>query len=836
MKKSGLIQHLIGLSVILVAVILFCLPALQGKILNSHDFVSWKYISHESKTYTDEHGGPAYWTNNMFGGMPSYTSYSHDTGNWIGEFQNLFIFNIPRPVFLLLLCGLACYLLGCALGFSLWLRVLMSIAFLFSSYIPILASAGHDGKLLDIGYSCGVLAGMFYIINKRYWLGAAVYTFFFALLFCAGHYQIIYYLMLMFVIAGIAILIEELKQKDYKSTLIKIGIIAAGTIIGVMPTMQGVLLTKEYTKATMRGGQSELTIGKKEKKTNGGLDMDYAFTWSQGISETFSLVVPNVNGPMGREHYAEGATAEKLSSLGVSGEQAGQFLSSLPDYWGPQPFISGPVYFGVIVIMLCLFGFMTVKSYHRWWMLIASVFFIMLSWGKNFELMNGFLFHYLPGYNKFRTPSMALYDIPAILLPLMGAWGLHNLIKGTTSKEEALKAFKLSGGITLLLVLIGGVFSSFWQSFQGANYDNLLAQLSKVFGSAATANDLLSAMKEDMSSAVQADGIRSLVFLLLAAGLLWAFIKDKINANIMVVSLAVLIAVDLFSIDKRYLSDEQYLDADVYENENFGPRPVDTQILQDKDPYYRVQDLTVDPYNNARAAYFHKLVGGYNPAKMETYQDLITVQLSKNNKEVYNMLNTKYFIVPGQNNAERVMPNPDACGNAWFVNEIKMVKTADEEMLSLNAPSLSGDSTMTGTFNPRTTAIVRETFKDKISKTTFTKDSTAQIKLTQYGINNLKFESNNTQEGFGVFSDIYYDGGWHCLIDGKEAPIVRANYVLRGVMLPAGKHQIEFNFEPGQAKLGKTISMLGSALAIAVCLLGLGMAFKRKEINGDVIE
>jgi hypothetical protein len=340
---------------------------------------------------------------------------------------------------------------------------------------------------------------------------------------------------------------------------------------------------------------------------------------------------------------------------------------------------------------------------------------------------------------------------------------------------------------------------------------------------------------------VQQDGLRSLAFVLIGIALLWALIQKRINVMITMAVFTAVLFVDLYTLHTRYIRGEgyqaesqTYLDKEEYQNTMFGARPVDNEILADKDPYYRVHDLTTDPFNDARPAYFHKMVGGYHPAKMEIYQDLIDMQIGKNNSAVLNMLNTKYFIVPGQNNAPRKMQNPNACGNAWFVNEVKFVKTADEEMLALNAPSMAGDTTMKGTFNPLQTAFVRDTFKASVPKTTFIKDSSASIKLTKYGLNDLEFSSTNSQEGFAVFSDIYYDGGWKCYIDGKETKIVKANYVLRGAMVPAGQHKIEFHFVPNNAILGRNLAKMGSILCLLIFGFGLWNAFKKgdqSEVN-----
>jgi hypothetical protein len=822
-------SHGIALGILFAATIIFCLPAIQGKVLNSHDYVSWQYMSNESKVFTDAQGGYAYWTNAQFGGLPSFNTYGTKTGNFLGELQfTIMPKYIPRPLYIMFLCAIGFYVLCCALGFGLLVRIAGSLAFTFSSYNPILASAGHDTKLIAIGASAGVLAGIFYMLKGRTWLGLAVYTLFFAILFTSGHYQIIYYLLIALAIMGVFAIVEAQKNGNMKHVLFAVAFTIGSSLIGVLPAVQSLLMIKDYTNATMRGGQSPLTLNKDGKKPkSGGLDREYAFRWSQGIGETISLVVPNVCGPMGQENYVEGATAEKLTELGVNPEIANQ----LPDYWGPQPFLSGPVYFGAIIFFLFLLGMFVVDNSYKWWIAIASVFFIVLSWGRNFPGLNNFLFDYLPAYNKFRTPSMALV-IPQLLWPLLGAWGLNDIITGKVSKEQAFTALKKAGIIAAALVLIGGVFSSVWQDFKSDNMEQVRQQMTSSFGGPEKASQLISAMKEDMAGAARADGLRSLILILLAAGLVFAFIKDKVSAKILGIALAILIVGDLFMVSKRYLKDEQYVEKEEYEAQMFGARQVDNEILKDTDPFYRVQDLSVNTYNDSRPSYFHKMVGGYHPAKMEIYQDLIDIQLSKHNGAVYNMLNTRYFIVPGgqdQNAPPRLLPrNANACGNAWFVSGIKNVANADEEMLALNAPSLFGDTTLKGDFNPLATAIVQKDRMTSSMKNTYIKDSSARIALTKYGLNDLEYNSTNTSEGFAVFSDIYYDGGWHAYVDGKETPIVRCNYVLRGIAVPAGNHKITFNFTPPKADIGRTLGTIGSILTLLITAFGLWKNYKEQ--------
>ena len=580
--------------------------------------------------------------------------------------------------------------------------------------------------------------------------------------------------------------------------------IAAGTIaLGVGPSMPALLTTAEYAKETMRGGTSELSGH--DKKTNGGLDKDYAFRWSNGIGETFCLMIPYLYG---------GSSSEKAEKAPKTSEAIGGAAEELPLYWGPQPFISGPVYFGAVVCFLFVLGLLAVKNEHKWWMLVASFIFIMLSWGKNFEGVNYFLFDTIPYLNKFRTPSMALV-IPQFLFPLLGVWAVQYIIDNKNN-PESWKQIKLAAGITVGLCVLLGVGGSIFFDFTGGADDRLQPEMVKL-------------LKEDRASLAMRSGLGSAVFILLAVGLLWAYLKDKLKPAMLFAGLALLVVADLIPMSSNYLNQDNYVDASEYDNA-FEPRQVDNAIMQDPDPYYRVLDLTRDTYNDAVQAYFHKCIGGYHPAKMEIYQDLIDRHMSRTfNAEVLNMLNTKYIIAGPRGGEPKAIPNPLACGNAWFVKEIKWVATADDEMNALNAPEIGDTAEAPGSFQARNTAVVRNTFKSQVGDFVPVADSTASVKLSSYGLDDISFSSHNSQAGFAVFSDIYYDKGWKAYIDEKEAPIVRANYVLRALKVPAGDHKIDFRFRPASFYNGKKVAIVSSVLLVLLCAGAFYPLVKKKN-------
>ena len=427
--------------------------------------------------------------------------------------------------------------------------------------------------------------------------------------------------------------------------------------------------------------------------------------------------------------------------------------------------------------------------------------------------------------------------IPQIIFPLFAGWALHEIFKSKLESKELIKKLMIASGITLGIIVVVGFGASITQDFMGKSDMQVKEYFGKALGDVSKVNTIYNGVKEDRASFVTKDSLHSLLFIVIGIALLYLAIKKTITQNIAIIGISLLTFIDIYMIAQRYTPEEQfYLEKDEHEARYFTPRAVDNQILQDKDPYYRVQDLSGDAYNDAKPALFHKLVGGYSPAKMEVYQDLIDMQLSKNNREVYNMLNTKYFIIPGQQQqgggGEQVMPNPTACGNAWFINTIKMVNTADEEMLALNAPSLS-DTTMNGDFNAHTMAVARNMYKDKIPATTFVTDSSSKIKLDQYGLQELTYSSTNNNAGFAVFSDIYYDAGWKAYIDEKEVPIIKVNYLLRALHVPAGNHKIKFEMVPPSAKTYHMVSVLGSVLVILSFLGLLYWGWKNGEMNEE---
>lgn len=829
------LPHLWAIGIFLVISCIFCYPALQGKVLDQHDTKSWLWSSKESRDFQDKTGHFPQWTNSTFSGMAQATPSGF---NWYGKVLNVIFATVEKtPVSFFVLAMVCFYLLASVMGLNRWLGILGAVAFAFSTYNPTAIAAGHNTKIIDLALLPGVLAGIVLAYKGKYWQGAAITGIFLALFLMANHLQIIFYSVFLVLAVSAAALVDALRKKEgarwFKASLVLVLAAASACLVNA----SGLLQTEEYSHYSIRGGTSELTekgVASREQST--GLDKEYAFSWSNGRAEVLSILVPNLYGGSSNENIGEDSHfGKKLAEMGAAPDAVDMMTRHSSLYWGPQPMLSGSAYFGAVVCFLFVLSLFVIRSPYKWWLAGAAVFFMLLSMGKNFAILNYFLFDHLPLFNKFRSPNMAL-SLSSVIFPLMGIWALRDIFEDRLSKEDLMKKLKLSllitGGLCLLLLIA----TQTMMDYKGMRDDQMAQQYGGEAG-----KELVKALKEDRSSQAAGDAIRSLVFVLLAGGALWAYGKGKAGRNAVIAVLGVLIVIDLLPVGYRWMGTDNYLDPEEYQAQNFSPSPADAQILQDKDPYYRVFDLSSgDPFSDAKTSFFHKSVGGYSAIKMRIYQDLIEHQVGRLNSAVLNMLNTKYLIVPpqGQNQPPGVVPNSGALGNAWFVSQAQWVKTADEEMAALNAPPINnpGD-TAGGLFNPGQTVVLRETHKDVLGNYTFGRDSAAYIKLQPdgYAPDHLKFESNNSKDGLAIFSDIYYPLGWKATIDGKETPIVRADYVLRAIKVPAGKHAIEFIAGPTPAMVkGDRLTLIGSILLTLLLAAGIYFGLKKEPLPAAV--
>lgn len=830
-KKRSFLPHVLIIGIFLIISCVFCYPAFQGKMMHQGDFFNWRYMAQQAIQYHETTGENAFWMNSAFSGFPSVMVSTFSNANWFGNLGSIFILqdfghpNNPAPY--LFWAMVSFYILMLAFRANKWLGLIGAIAFAFSSYNPIIITAGHTTKMLDIAYLPAVLAGVLLVYRGKYWLGGIIAGLFLALFFSAGHYQIIYYGAILIGIIAIAKLVLLSKKGQFKTWL------KASALLLVIAGMAGatkavnILPGQKYNPYTIRGGNSELSGSMHSK--SGGLDKDYAFQWSNGIGETLCLLVPNLyGGASGEDIGADSHYGKTLSSLGVAPQQIDQMTMQAPLYWGPQPFLSGPIYFGAIICLLTILALFVIKSPMKWWFAGAAVFFIVLSTGSSLPSINYFLFDHFPLLNKFRTPSMAL-SAASVIFPMLAIWALRDIFKEKISKEELLKKLKWSlyivGGLCVLILLC----TYMTMDFKGASDAQLLQMAGNNPG---VGQQLVNAIHADRASAARSDAFRSLVFVLLSAGVLWAFAKGKLKKEMAIAGLGLLICIDEIPVAHRYLNDNNFIEEYQYDQQ-YQPSAADLEIMKDKDPSYRVMNLTVSTFNDAKTSYFHNSIGGYHPAKLEIYQELIENQISKLNGSVLDMLNTKYLIVPGAQDQPMVQQNPNACGAAWFVSDIKWAANAREAMDDLNAPSLQNPSeTVKNSFEPLKTAVLRDSLKHYFANFAFGKDSAASIVVKKYSPDTLVYETNNSQNGLAVFSEIYYPQGWTATIDGKKAHILRTNFALRALMIPAGKHKVEFTFVlPGFAE-AETISYTGSILLTLFILTGivvLVLKFKKEE-------
>jgi hypothetical protein len=802
--KTHVLPHLLAVLFFLVLTATYFSPIIfEDKSLVQNDILQSKGMAHEIEQYREKTGEEPLWTNSMFSGMPAYLITTRYPGDLFGIFLKPLTLNLPAVaanIFLTLVCA---YILFVAMGMSTWLSVVGAIALSFTSYNIVILEAGHNSKSYAIAFVPLALAGLLYAFRRggqRLWLGAALFGFGLTMHIRANHPQITYYFLLLVLIFGIVQLIFAVKEKwvgDFFKRVVVLGlvaIIAAGVSFGRLYTAW------DYGKYSIRG-KSELKAANSGEKQSGGLDRDYAFQWSYGVSETLTLLIPNFHGGASQGSLGEDSeTAQAFAQLGIPPAQMAELVNNLPLYWGDQPSTSGPVYVGAIVCFLFVLGLFIVDKRWRIWLLAATILSIMLSWGSNFEAFNYFMFDYFPGYNKFRAVSMTLV-ITQFSIGLLAMFALYRLlqkdkleVKDTQGKLTL--AAGITGGICVLVALFAGM-----ADFVGV----VDAQLEQMQWPVA-------ALRADRQSMMRADAFRSLIFILLAAGVLYFYLKQKLSATTTTLIIGLLILIDLWAVDKRYLNNGDFQKRLV--ETHFEPTPADQAILQDKDLSYRVMNMG-NPFQDARTSYFHKSIGGYHGAKLRRYQDVIDKHISQNNIEVLNMLNTRYLITTDANNP--VQRNPQALGNAWFVPNIITVNSPDEELAALTD------------LTPVNEAVV-DVSKFPVNKKEYNATGSS-IKLTSYEPNYLKYEATAAQEGFIVFSEIYYKDGWQAYLNNKPVDHIRVNYILRGMPVPAGQHTIEFKFEPKAYAVGNTVSLVSSILMLLVVFGGIFYAFKTGPVK-----
>jgi hypothetical protein len=814
-KRNGI--HFAIFGIFLALCFFYFTPAFQGKALNQGDVLRAQSTQKEIMDVKDKTGKAPLWTNGMFSGMPSYQVWAPYPSNITTYVVSTLKAVFPNPVDTVLLLLLGTYFLLSVLKLNPWLSAAGAIAFAFSSYNFILIDAGHANQVFAIAFFAPIIASVIMAFRGQYLLGSALTAFFLAMEIRSNHIQMTYYLMLALIIFVGIEMYHAFKNKQTKPFFKSIGYLSAATILAIAVNAGSLWTTYEYGNESIRGKSN---LNAKTTEPSNGLSKEYAFQWSQGIGECFTFLVPNAYGGGSRSTIdANSKVVKVLTDKGIDPTQAAGFAQQMPSYWGAKPFTEGPSYFGAVVCFLFVFGLIAVKSRLKWWLLGASALTILLSFGSNFPLLSDLFFNYFPLYNKFRALDSIL-AVAELCFPVLGFLAVHEAIN-STDKEATLKklmiAFGITGGITLIIWLLPELFLSFKTN---AHQDFVSTMSQAIGGDTPFANVIANALIQDRAHLASADALRSLIFIVIAFGLLWAVLKQKINASVVSIAFLLLVAVDLWSVDKRYLKDDSF----VAKEDLAKPREreVDQFIQRDTDPDYRVFDLSEgDPFSNANTSYFHKSIGGYHAAKLKRYQELIENQFTKSvNQDVLDMLNTKYIITADEKSGTaKMQANSTACGHAWFVKSIKYAANADQEMEAISS------------FDPKNEAIVDEQYRSMMSKP-HAIDPAATIKLTSYNPDHLVYESGSQTPQTAVFSEIYYDKGWKMLIDGEEKPFFRVDYLLRAAEIPVGNHKIEFIFHPTSYYAGEGISLAGSILL--VLMLG-GAFYMESKKKGQLI-
>jgi hypothetical protein len=822
---KSLLPHVIAIVVFLIVAAIYCKPALDGKVLQQSDVIHWKGMVKDMEIYKDKHGTWPLWTNGMFSGMPGYQiAMGSSNPISIGYLQPVFSLFLSKPISFFFLASLCFYFLTQCLRTNPYLGIIGGLAYAYATYNPIIIAVGHDTKMAAIAYMPALIGSLILIYEKRYLWGAALTGISTCFLIGANHLQITYYAFIIVAIMSIGYAVKWIMQKDFKTLFIAAGTAAGAIVLGVLVNAVMLLTTYEYSKETIRGG-SVLADGK-TSVTKTGLSTDYALSYSMYKTEPLVLMFPKMFGGSSSQLEVAEDKSKAVEALQQMPQQLGQQIQQmggLAFYWGGIDGVgtSGPPYTGAIICFLALIGFVLLDSKHKWWILATIVLAFMMSWGKYFEGFNIFLLKHLPMYDKFRAPSMIMV-VPNLLLCMLAVLTVQKVIS-TDNKEELWKKYKkgllVVGGVIVVALLV------YWGAdFTGVSDKQITSRLNEIpDGQQKDAimqyvHPFFNGLKEDRKNLFTSDLLRSILFMAVAGVAIWLSIKKKLHYGFVLAAIGVFALIDVLTIDTKYLNEANYAEKEESDN-RFTPSPINTAILKDTS-YYRVLDLSggISSAFNAGSltSYFHKSIGGYHPAKLSIYQDLIEHQLYKypDCEPVINMLNAKYIMTG--NIATDTVANKNALGAAWFVKTIKYENGPSAVMNALT------------TFNPKDTAIAD--VKDKAAITAFNQtDSAANIQLINNDNDVVNYVSNNGNNGFAVFSEVYYDKGWKAYIDDKETPIVKVNYVLRGLQVPSGKHNIRFEFKPASYYSGSKAAIFSSALIWLLIIGAIAQEFRKSK-------
>jgi hypothetical protein len=853
--KKIIIPSAVAVVLFFILALIYFKPLFGGKELSQHDITQHQGMSKEIVDHRNSEHEEPLWTNSMFGGMPAYLVSTIYEGNWMATIDKAFKLYLPPPSGYFFFYFIGFFILLLCLDVEPWAAVISSVAYGLSSMFIIILVAGHNSKANAIGYIAPLLGGIILTLKGRYWLGTALVVLFMALEINAGHPQISYYSFFIFGFVGLSYFFAALREKKLPSFFKSVALILVAALIGLLPNAASLMCTNEYGKYSIRG-KTELTINESGKSNAGnitsGVDRAYATRWSHGISESFTFLIPDYKG--GSSYIPIKETDPKALKK-VSADYRDQ-VGSMGAYFGEQPSTFGPVYIGAIVIFLAALGMFIVKHRIKWALFGVTLLGMGLAFGHNMMWLTNLFMDYIPMYNKFRSVSFAMI-IPQFTLPLLAALAINELVKKVSLSEKIklrlintemelkkiiIACFILTAGICLISFLMPDAVNT----FHGENEEQMLISRYSGQGPEAQIKQFVTELMPEMETARKAlfvsDALRSFVFILLAFVFIWLYFSKKIKKELLFGALGIFILIDLWTVDTRYLNSGSFLSKS-QKAAVFAKTYADEEILKDPSIDYRVLNLSegIDgAFNESQTSYWHKSIGGYHGAKLKKYQELINFHIDHNLRKfgdnfykniesdsainqlmaslnVINMLNTKWFIMPGKEGSKLPFENKAANGNVWFVKNVKVVENADKEIMGLYD------------VDTKTEAITQEKFRSKVKiEPNYSADGS--IKLLSYKPNHLVYESDTKQPQFAVFSEIYYPKGWNAYVDGALDEHICVNYVLRGMPISSGKHRIEFKFEPEVYKIGNTISLVGSILVILTVLLCLYLE-KKNTVN-----
>ena len=835
MKK--LLPDLIAILAFVLLSFAYFFPAdIENRILFQHDTAAGAGAGQEVKEYYEQTGERSRWTNSLFGGMPMYQiAPSYDSTKSLQWVQKAYQLFLPDYVCLTFMLMLGFYILLRVFGIPVWLAGLGGIMWAFSSYFFILISAGHIWKFITLAYVPPTIAGIVLAYRGKLLWGGILTALFVALQITSNHVQMSYYFFFVILFFVGAYFEKAWRTKTLPQFFKASAVLIVAALVGIAANVSNLYHTYAYSKETMRGKSELVQTSDAAKQTSSGLDRDYITQWSYGIDETLTLLVPNFKGG------ASAALSQSETAMSKANPMYSSLYGSLTQYFGTQPMTSGPVYVGAFVLFLFVLGCFIVKGPLKWALIGATFFSIVLSWGKNFMPLTDFFIDYVPLYNKFRAVSSILV-IAEFTIPLLAIFALKRLLEEPEILKQEKKplgiSLLLTAGIALLLAIAPGSIGSGYVPAQEAQM--LQNAVNQQMIPANELSDILANLGEMRAELVSSDALRSFIIIGIGCSLLWLYASGKLRSSLTIAGITILCLADMWGVNKRYLNDAQFVPHSI-RTETFTKTNTDELILQDTSLDYRVLNFATSTFDDNNTSYWHKSVGGYHPAKLRRYQEMIEHHISPEMQAAYkaiataggemdsvdankfrilNMLNTKYFIFPaGQQRQTVPILNPHAYGNAWFVNKVQYVNNANEEIDALDS------------IIPTETAVVDARFKDVLKGATESyKDSLSSIRLTSYAPNRLTYETNNAQDGIAVFSEIYYPDGWHVTIDGQPAELARADYILRTMYVPAGQHTIEMRFDPTSLHVTEGIAYGALALLVIGIIVAVLIA-KRKYVK-----